>query len=264
MLNEDGKIICFHSSLKSTMESEFPTRMDNFNYLLERDEDRLKSLQRDNNECDGVVISQYSLASLATQVENQASQVLLSCRKLYPLYERKLFSLDVIVPISQTLGVLGDELTKVMNTMLAKRLYSDRHDIYANVGRECEFEALGEPAGVSWKSFATPLLFSCGLAIIGLITGFLKYSLRKRRNASVQSSSDQDVRSSQDLTLLDREFDFIVNELHDSINVSASELNDALSEFPKGSKLLRLYVQHEIEMKENSLIPTARKDNTYE
>jgi len=203
ILNKDGNIICLHSSLKSTMEREFPTNSDSFNYLIEWDEDRLVSLQRDNNECDGVVISRYSLASLATRVEMQTSQVLLSCDKLYPLYESELFSLDVIVPISQTLGVLGDELTKVVNTMLDKSVYSDRHNMHANYGRECEYEALGEPSGVSWKSFATPLLFSCSLAVIALLAGLLKKCLPKDGSSSVQSSSDEDERSCEDLTLIE-------------------------------------------------------------
>jgi len=176
ILVNDDKIVCFHDSLTPILESAFPTNAGNFNYSIETDEERLLSLQQGGKyECDGVVISRYSLSNLATQVENKTSEVLTSCNGLYPLYEEVLFSQDVIVPISQTLGELGDELMYAMNTMLRKGLYSDVHDWYANVGRECEYTALGEPVGVKWKALVTPLIFSCTLAGIALMIGVTRH-----------------------------------------------------------------------------------------
>jgi len=149
ILLKDDKIVCFHDSLKPILESAFPTYVGSFNYSIETDEERLVSLQQGGKyECDGVVISQYSLSNLATRVESKTSELLTSCNRLYPLYEEVLFSQDVIVPMSQTLGELGDELVYAINTRLSIGLYSDVHDRYANLGRDCEYTALGEPVGV--------------------------------------------------------------------------------------------------------------------
>ena len=182
VLLEGDKIVCFHDSLKPIMENAFPTNAGNFNYTIETDEERLLSLQQGGKyECDGVVISRYSLSNLATQVENKTSEVLTSCNGLYPLYEQVLFSQDVIVPISQTLGELGDELLSAMNTMLRKGLYSDVHDWYANSGSGCEYTAMGEPVGVVWKALVTPLIFSCTLAGIALMIGVTRHFFECRK-----------------------------------------------------------------------------------
>jgi len=179
ILVKDDKIVCFHDSVKPILESAFPTNAGNFNYSIETDEERLLSLQQGGKyECDGVVISRYSLSNLATQVESKTSELLTSCNGLYPLYKEVLFSQDVIVPISQTLGELGDELMYAMNTMLRKGLYSDVHDWYANLGRECDYTAMGEPKGVQWKALVTPLIFSCTLAGIALIIGLTRQFLK--------------------------------------------------------------------------------------
>jgi len=156
ILIHDDKIVYFHDSFKPILERAFPTNVGNVNYSIETDEERLLSLQLGGkNECDGVVISRYSLSNLATQVENKISEQLTSCNELYLLYEEELFIQDVIVPISQTLGDLGDGLLYAINTMLSKGLYSDVHDRYANLGRECEYTALREPNGVVWKALVT-------------------------------------------------------------------------------------------------------------
>ena len=195
ILVTDDKIVCFHDSLKPVLENAFPTNAGKFNYSIETDEERLLSLQQGGKyECDGVVISRYSLSNLGTQVENKTSKILTSCNGLYPLYEQVLFSQDVIVPISQTLGELGDELLFAMNTMLRKGLYSDVHDWYANLGRECEYTAMGEPVGVKWEAFVTPLIFSCTLAGISLMIGVTR-QFNKIRKKLVNTNVVEDLNS---------------------------------------------------------------------
>jgi len=202
ILVKDDKIVCFHDSVKPILERAFPTNTGNFNYSIETDEERLLSLQQGGKyECDGVVISRYSLSNLATQVESKTSELLTSCNGLYPLYEEVLFSQDVIVPISQTLGELGDELMYAMNTMLRKGLYSDVHDWYANLGRECEYPALGEPKGVQWKALVTPLIFSCTLAGTALIIGLTRHcfkSWKRSRTERVKPNVVEDLNLEND------------------------------------------------------------------
>jgi len=146
------------------MERKYPTNTEYFVNTTENDIDRLRDLQNDNM-CDGVVISRYSLSFISTQIE--------SCKHLYPLYDEELFTQDIIVAISQTLGALGDELVNVMDIMSSKNLYRDKHDYHSTSYVECTFDALGEPEGVVWKSFLTPFIFSVFCAGIALTIGFL-------------------------------------------------------------------------------------------
>jgi len=160
----NSKRVCFHNTFYDLMERKYPTNTEYFGNSSELDIYRLFDLQNDNM-CDGVVISRYSLSFLSTQID--------SCKHLYPLFDEELFTQDVIVAISQTLGELGDELVNVMDIMSSKNLYRDKHDNYSTFNDECTFDALGEPKGVVWKSFLTPFIFSVCLAGIAMTIGFV-------------------------------------------------------------------------------------------
>jgi len=149
----ESKKVCFHDSLYVVMERDYPTNTDNFYNSSANDINRLNRLQT-NDECDGVVISQYSLSFISTQID--------SCDGLYPLYDEELFTQDVIVPISQTLEGLGDELINIMDIMANKNLYRDNHDDHvANLGEECKFRALNDRKRFGWKLFLFPIVIQC-------------------------------------------------------------------------------------------------------
>ena len=173
------KTVCFHDSLYGIMKGDYPTNVDNFRNSSANDSQRLLNLQS-NDECDSMVISRYSLSFISTQIKS-------SCDSLYPLYDEDLFSQEVIVSTSQTLGELGDGLINVMDIMASKNLYRDRHDeIVSNLTEGCEFQALNDRKGVAWKSFFSPLLFSIALTVIAFIVGCMKY---KSQQKSMQSES---------------------------------------------------------------------------
>jgi len=152
------------------MERDFPTYTFSFHSSGETDSSRIGSLQDDSG-CDGVIVSRNSISFIATEKEN--------CKFLYLLYDEELFVQDVVIPVSQTLGDLGDELIKILNVMIEKDLYIDTHDsTWANLGDECKFDALGDRDGVVEESFYTPLIFSVSLAGISLIIGFVWKSRR--------------------------------------------------------------------------------------
>ena len=160
------------------MEREYPTNVNNFHISSTNDTERLLNVQNDD-QCDGVVISRFSLSLVSTQIK--------SCKRLYPLFDEKLFTQDVIVAISQTLGELGDELVNVMDTMASKNLYLNRHDKDSSLIEECSFDALGEPEGVVWESFLTPFIFSVGLAGIAFIIG-LVWTARKEAKKPINKN----------------------------------------------------------------------------
>jgi len=162
------------------MEREYPTNVGNFHTSNVNDTERLQYLQS-NDQCDGVVISRYSLSFISTQVES-------SCNSLYPLYDEDLFSQEVIIPISQTLGELGDELVNVMDIMASKNLYRDRHnDIVSSLDEGCNFRVLNDQNGVLWESFSAPFIFSVVLVVIAFTVGCMKY---KNRQKSIQCESN--------------------------------------------------------------------------
>jgi len=88
----ESKKVCFHDSLYGVMEREYPTNVDKFHNSSISDTERLLSLQS-NKECDGVVISRYSLSFISTLSE-------FSRNSLYPLYDEDLFAQEVVVAIS--------------------------------------------------------------------------------------------------------------------------------------------------------------------
>ncbi len=162
------------------MERKYPTYIDNFHHSSVNDSQRLLYLQN-NNGCDSIVISRYSLSFISTQTDS-------SCDSLYPLYDENLFTQDVIIAISQTLGELGDELVNVMDIMASKNLYRERHDnIVSSFGEGWEYKDLKDMTGVVWESFIFPLMFSVALAGIALTVGCMKY---KNRRESVHSESN--------------------------------------------------------------------------
>jgi len=161
------------------MKRDYPTNVDNFRNSSIKDTERLINLQS-NDECDSIVISRYSLSFISTQIES-------SCDSLYPLYDEDLFTQEVIVAVSQTLGELGDEVINVMDIMASKNLYRESHDYsVSNLSDGCEFKALNDRKGVAWKSFFSPLVFSGALAVIAFIVGCIKY---KNGQKSMQSKS---------------------------------------------------------------------------
>ena len=161
------------------MERDYPTNVDNFRNSSISDTERLINLQS-NVECDSMVISRYSLSFISTQIHS-------SCDNLYPLYNNDLFTQEVIVAVSQTLGELGDELINVMDTMASKNLYRDSHDHSTTIFAEgCEFQALNDRKGVAWKALFSPLVFSGALAVVAIIVGYMKY---KNGQKSMQSES---------------------------------------------------------------------------
>jgi len=171
------------------MERDYPTNTDSFCDSSEIDRKRIHRLQT-NDQCDGVVISRYSLSFISTQID--------SCDGLYPLYDEELFAQDVIVPISQTLEGLGDELINIMDIMANKNLYRDNHDDYvAKLGEECKFRALNDQKSFGWKLFLFPIVFSVSLAVIAFTVGFVKYMrLRKSgRDESCKSEPQEDLAS---------------------------------------------------------------------
>jgi len=171
------------------MERFYPTNIENFIYSDVSDVDRLLTLQL-NEGCDGIIISRYSLDLIATYVENDVVPIE-SCDGLYPLYDQELFTQDVIVPVSQTLGDLGDELIDIMNTMIDKKLYRDLHDErIGDLGKECQFEALGEPDGVVVQSFYSPFIFTMILAGIALVIG-VGHFIQKERNRQKEVESEE-------------------------------------------------------------------------
>jgi len=141
VFSTEHKKVCFHDSLYGIMEREYPTNVDNFRNSSVNDTERLIKLQS-NVECDCIVISQYSLSFISTRIEP-------SCDSLYPLYDEDLFTQEVIVAVSQTLGELGDEVINVMDIMTSKNLYRESHDYsVSNLNEGCEFQALNDRKGV--------------------------------------------------------------------------------------------------------------------
>jgi len=179
----ENKKVCFHDSLYGVMEREYPTNVDKFRNSSMSDTERLLSLQS-NKECDGVVISRYSLSYISTLSE-------FSCDSLYPLYDEDLFAQEVVIAISQTLGELGNELVNVMDIMASKNLYRDKHDNYmSNLSEGCEFEAQKYRKGVEWESFFLPLIFSVGLASIAFFVGCTKYICRRKSMQTENTEKD--------------------------------------------------------------------------
>ena len=177
----ENKKVCFHDSLLGIMEREYPTHVDSFNKSNVNDTQRLQYLQS-NDQCDGVVISRYSLSFISTQTQS-------SCNSLYPLYDEDLFTQEVVVAVSQTLGELGDELINVMDIMASNNLYQERHDyIVSNLAEGCEFQAVNDRKGVAWESFFAPLVFSGVLVVIAFIVGCMKYKNGQTSNQSESSS----------------------------------------------------------------------------
>ena len=78
VFSTENKKVFFHDSLYGIMEREYPTNVDDFHISSVNDTQRLLYLQS-NDQCDGVVISRYSLSFISTQVG--------SCDILYPLYD---------------------------------------------------------------------------------------------------------------------------------------------------------------------------------
>jgi len=180
VFSAENKKVCFHDSLFGIMEREYPTDVDNFHNSTANDAERLLNLQN-NDECDGLVISRYSLSFISTQIES-------SCDNLYPLYDENLFTQEVIIAISQTLGEFGDELVNIMDIMASKNLYRESHDnIVSNLSEGCEFKALNDRNGVAWESFFLPLVFSAALAVIAFIIGCMKH---KKQRELMQSESN--------------------------------------------------------------------------
>lgn len=130
-----------------------------------------------------------------------------SCDGLYPLYYENLFTQEVIVAISQTLGDLGDEFVNVMSTMASKNLYRDRHDDYvANLGEACEFKALNDRTRVSWKALFSPFMFSVALAVTAFIIGCVKFTYLRKSWQSESISSQCSVEPEDELaSLLDND-----------------------------------------------------------
>jgi len=161
------------------MKRDYPTNVDDFRNSSINDWERLINLQR-NVECDSIVISRYSLSFISTQIEP-------SCDSLHPLYDEDLFTQEVIVAVSQTLGELGDEVINVIDIMASKNLYRESHDYsVSNLNEGCEFQAPNDRKGVAWESFFSPLVFSAALAVIASIVGCMKY---KNAQKSMQSES---------------------------------------------------------------------------
>ena len=179
VFSTENKKVCFHDSLYGVMERKYPTNVDDFRNSSLDDTERLHDLQS-NDQCDGVVISRYSLSFISTQTQS-------SCNSLYPLYDEDLFTQEVVVAVSQTLGELGDELINVMDIMASNNLYQERHDyIVSNLAEGCEFQAVNDRKGVAWESFFAPLVFSGALVVIAFIAGCMKH---KSRQESMQSES---------------------------------------------------------------------------
>ena len=195
----EKKKVCFHDSLYGIMEREYPTNVDSFYNSSVNDKERLLYLQNDHG-CDSVVISRYSLSLLSSQINS-------FCDSLYPLYDEDLFTQEVIIAISQTLGDLGYEIVSVMDTMASKNLYRDRHDEYMTTLSEgCEFKALNGRNGVAWESLFLPLVFSAALAAIAFTVGCMKYKNGKKSTQS-ESSSSQRISEPEVASLLDNDDD---------------------------------------------------------
>ena len=177
------------------MERKYPTNVDDFRNSSLDDTERLHDLQS-NDQCDGVVISRYSLSFISTQTQS-------SCNSLYPLYDEDLFTQEVVVAVSQTLGELGDELINVMDIMASNNLYQERHDyIVSNLAEGCEFQAVNDRKGVAWESFFAPLVFSGALVVIVFIAGCMKHKSRQESMQSESSSPQSTVEPEEELASL--------------------------------------------------------------
>jgi len=142
----ENKKVCFYDRLYRIIERTYPSNLDNLYYSSENDTERLLHLQN-NDQGDGVVIFRYSLSFIYTQIKS-------FCDSLYPLYDENLFTQEVIVAISQTLGELGDELVIVMDTMVDKDLYRDRHDdIVSSADEGCDIRVTNNRNRIAWESF---------------------------------------------------------------------------------------------------------------
>ena len=228
--------VCFHDSLKDVMEEMFPTDTRNFDYSNKTDRDRLVSL-RDSEGCDGVIISRYSLSYIATQVKTDSLDSLTSCKSLYPLYDDELFTQDVVIPISPTLGSLGDELIDAMNKMLSKDRYIENHYWFASIGEECEFEGREEKEGVvTHELFAAPFVFSLTLALVSITLIIYKFSKRKNNEGPVD----------QEVPLVKKDIQVICTELEASNEFSSSEILNALNKLPDMTELYRLCLKYEV------------------
>ena len=234
--DKNNKTVCFHDSLKDVMEEMFPTDTRNFDYSNETDEDRLVSLRKSEG-CDGVIISRYSLSYIATQVKTDSLDSLTSCNSLYPLYDDELFTQDVVIPISPTLGSLGDELVDAMNKMLSKDRYIENHHWFASIGEECEFEGKEEKEGVvTHELFAAPFVFSLTLALVSITLIIYKFSKRKNNEGPVD----------QEVPLVKKEIQVICTELEASNEFSSSEILNALNKLPDMTELYRLCLKYEV------------------
>jgi len=216
------------------MASKYPTNVDNFNKSILSDTERILSLQS-NIECDGVVISQYSLSFISTE---------LSCDSLYPLYDEDLFNQEVVVAISQTLGELGDELVDVMDIMSDKDLYRDKHDYHVSKlsEEECTFKALGEPKGVVLESFSTPFIFSIGLAVTAMIIGIV-WKVRRGLKPVKRDVDDVTRTNYNDEGVMNRD---INNDEH-VISQIIQDKDCVIKELTKDNELLRKQITEHIE-----------------
>jgi len=195
VFSTEKKKVCFHDSLRGVMERKYPTNVDDFRNSSVNDTERLHDLQS-NDQCDGVVISRYSLSFISTQAQS-------SCDSLYPLYDEDLFTQEVIVAVSQTLGELGDELINVMDIMASKNLYQERHDdIVSSLTEGCEFQAVNGRKGVVWESFFAPMVFSGALVVIAFVVGCMKYKNRQKSMQSESSSPQSTVEPEEELASL--------------------------------------------------------------
>ena len=258
-----NKTVCFHDSLYGVMKRDYPTNVDNFRNSSANDLQRLLNLQS-NDECDSMVISRYSLSFISTQNKS-------SCDSLYPLYDEDLFTQEVIVAISQTLGELGDEVVNVMDIMASKNLYRESHDdIVSSLTEGCEFQALNHRKGVAWKSFFSPLVFAAALAVIAFIVGCMKYK-NGRKSMQIESSSPQCTAEPEEelASLLDNDDDLnkFANEVKRLNEESEERITERIIQSVEGRIIRRVTIDNERVMKrlneesEERILKQVTEDN---
>jgi len=227
------------------MKRDYPTNVDNFRKSNINDTERLINLQS-HDECDSIVISRYSLSFLSTQIQS-------SCDRLYPLYDEDLFTQEVIVAVSQTLGELGDELINIMDIMASKNLYRESHDYaVSKLDEGCEFQALNDRKGVAWKSFFSPLVFSAALAVIAFIVGCMKYKNGQTSNQSESSSPQCTAEPEEELiSLLDHSDDLnkFASEVKRLNEESEERITERIIQNVETSIMKRITVDNERVMK---------------
>ena len=195
ILSRPDKVVCHHKSLRFNLEAA------GYNLLNSplggdwTDTERLLNLE--SGSCDGVIISRSSLEYIISS-ENVAKNNNMRgiCSTLHPFLENTLFVEQIVIPISLTLGSLGEEIIKQTNVLIDRGFYKKYH-VSERYNVACVFNSLENDVTVNWKTLAVPGGISLLFVFLSFI-GLLKVK-RKRKNKYGEKCT---VRSSEEPSLI--------------------------------------------------------------